>query len=853
MLNDFFKIQMNGNTRTYQIATGKSRFERRWHNEAVTWQWLRDRLREPVVTGETMADYRKMGRDRQTEIKDVGGFVGGYLDDGLRKATAVRCRTLLTLDYDEFDALHLERVRKALSRKLWLMHSTHKHTAENWRVRLVIATDRSMTPDEYGAVARKIAQDCGFDGIDRTTFEPCRLMFWSSRSVDSPFLFEEGEGEPLGVAETLRRYTDWRDMSSWPLLPDEEAGSLFGNAATGERDAGGMMTTAFGKQEDPRVKGGIIGTFCRCYDVEEAISAFIPAIYTRSGRNRYTHTGSSTTGGGWVIEEGRFFYSFHSTDPCQGMLLNSWDLVRLHLFGALDSTAERGTRTARLPSTKRMETLAGNDPKVRLMQLEERRKQAAADFAGIEPGEEPAGEDPVETEWKRILSEKLTFRNGAVVSTSTNIALILANEPSLKGRIRLNDFTRCIDVVGDLPWRRSSRSWDNNDDACLRLWLDRLFGISGKDKIADALQGVANDNGYHPVREYLAGLEWDGVKRVEGLFTDVLGAEHTRLNRELARLLLRGAVGRVLHPGCKFDFFIILYGPEGTGKSSLFSLLAGQDWFSDSVCSIEGKEGMESIQGKWIVEMGELSGTKRSDVEGLKQFISRQSDDYRPAYGRRQEQRARQCVIVGTTNEELFLRGITTGNRRQPVVEIKPELRTVDEPVRAYVAKWRDQIWAEAVEMYKADSELILPVDLTEEVKRIQDLHNLDKTNPLFPEVDQFLDLCLPVNWDEEIYRNVESRIKWLHTGVRYQDETFGYVRRRKVCVAEILQELFELRRTDKEYLSRSREIGQYLNSLKDRWKFIGPRRHKIYGNQKTWERIGDIAEDVNRDELDAL
>lgn len=830
--------------RKYNIATGKTRYERTWHNEAVEWEWLVERMSHPVVTSETMGDYRAMTRERQTAIKDVGGFVGGYLTGGKRSATSVHERSLLTLDYDDFDAEHLEKLRGALGCR-WLVHSTHKHRDDAWRVRLVVPLSRALSPDEYGAVSRMVAKRIGMEGIDRSTFEPCRLMFWPSRSSDAPYLFETGEGEDLDVREVLASYTDWTDMSSWPLLPGEEAAMLGEPAKTGEPmcAAGALRDMGrHGRQEDPLEKKGLIGAFCRTYGIAEAIARFLPGTYEQARGNRYTHVGSSTHGGAWVLDGNRFLYSFHGTDPVQGRLLNAWDLVRLHRFGQEDTGKRGEARLERLPSSKLMEELAMGDGPVKRTLMKERRASVASDYSGFDLDDDntDTGEErtPEQEEWDTICESLPFAKDGTLKTTIATAMTVIDKEPRLTGRIRLNDFTGDIDVGGRLPWRRSSKTWNNTDSACLRGFLDREFGMSGKEKIGDALKNVANAHGYHPVRDYLSGLSWDGVRRVNGLFTDVLGAENSELNRELAKLIFKAACRRIFHPGEKFDYFVILQGPEGCGKSSLFSLMGGE-WFSDSVVTIEGKEGMEAVQGAWIIEIGELIGMKKSAVEQVKSFISREVDTYRPAYGEIKEKLPRQCILVGTTNEDLFLRGINTGNRRQPVVEVRPELRTVEEPVREYVTRWRDQLWAESMELHKEGTPLILPPHLDEAVKKIQDEHNLDKTNPLFPEVARFLDFYLPDDWEK---KTLEERLTWLKS---QSDPTvrglFNNHQRERVTVPEILQELFEMRRTDKDYLSRSREIGQYLNSLKGSWEFVGPRKSRIYGSQKTWRRQNSV------------
>ena len=189
--------------RELRIATGTSRSEKVWKNTVITWGELTERLSATVRTPETQKEYKDMPKSRQDEIKDVGGFVGGYLKGGSRKA--VESRDILTLDADFAATDFCDQLEIFLS-CAWCVYSTHKHTAENPRLRLVIPLDRSVNPEEYEAVARKVADNIGIDQFDDTTYQAQRLMYWGSTSRDGEWLFETGNGDALCVDEILEKY-----------------------------------------------------------------------------------------------------------------------------------------------------------------------------------------------------------------------------------------------------------------------------------------------------------------------------------------------------------------------------------------------------------------------------------------------------------------------------------------------------------------------------------------------------------------------------------------------------------------------------------------------------------------------
>ena len=738
------------NDRELDVAVGNSRKTKTWKNKTLLWSELLARMEAVTRTPETVAEYKAMGRDRQSEIKDVGGFVGGYCNQGRR--SDIRHRSLLCLDAD-FAAPGLWDDWLLFFGNAGAVYSTHKHTPEKPRLRLVVPLSRNVDPEEYQAIGRRVASTLGIDQFDDTSYQPQRMMYWPSASIDGEYVFQYSDGPFLNPDEVLASYHNWRDVSSWPM-----------SSRVSE-----VIKKAASKQQDPLEKPGLIGAFCRAYfPIEEAIAAFVP-VYAPGADGRYTFTEGSTADG-VVLYDDRFSYSHHATDPASMQLCNAWDLVRLHQFAALDEDSDPAAPVSSRPSYKAMTEMAAGDDRVKVQLVSDRLADAQEDFAEAPPADtEPAPAD----DWKR----KLRFTDkGAIASTIENVAVILRGDPALVGCVGFNEMTHSIVVRRSLPWRSGAaeRLWTDADDAGLRHYLERVYGISAKDKIFDGLNVVAEANRFHPVRDYLDGCSWDGVPRLETLLVDYLGAADSEYTRAVTRKALVAAVARIYRPGCKFDYMLTLRGRQGLGKSALIAKLGGE-WFSDSFTTMQGKDAYEQALGVWLVEVGELAGMRKAEAEIIKQYISKQTDRFRPAYGRRIQEFPRQCIFIGTTNEATFLRD-STGNRRFWVVD------TPNEPARDM---WEDLtpetvrlIWGEAVALFRKGEPLFLPPNLEAAAREVQELY--EEEDPRAGIIAAYLDRLLPEDWAD---RDLYSRRQWL------EGSELGTVPRRTVCSFEIWAE----------------------------------------------------------------
>lgn len=805
-------IRLN-NDFSIDLATAHSRIAKKWRNRHWLWSELLQRCSETKRTGETAAEYARMSKEEQSNVKDVGGFVGGYLSGGIRKNANVMYRTVATLDIDYGTVNVWDDFTMAFGFAA-MIYSTHKHSSKTPRYRLVFPLSRQVSPAEYEPLCRKIAAEIGIDLFDDTTYELPRLFYWPSTSKDADFVFDYQDGPACDVDAILSQYVDYKDVSAWPLSSRE----------------GDVIAHEIKKQGDPTEKPGVIGAFCRAYSIEDAIDNFLSDKYEKTGHDgRYTYKLGSVAGG-LVCYEGKFAYSHHETDPASKQLCNAFDLCRVHLFGAQDE-GSRALDVTRKPSYAAMQEFAAKDKSVKLLMARERAQAAADDFDGLDDAELP---EDYNDEWKAELEYT---KSGKLLCNIANIILILENDPALAGHIVHDLFTGMDSAKDGLPWNKNANLWTDTDDANLRVWLEKHYDITGKEKIADALTAVLTRHSYHPIRDYLSGLTWDGVPRLDRIIIDYMGAEDSELNRAMSRKHFVAAVARVFNPGCKYDYCLIMSGAEGIGKSTLLRVMGGK-WFNDSITTLEGKEGMEQLRCAWVVELGELSSIKRSDVEQVKAHLSKQVDIYRAAYARRVLEHPRQCVFCGTTNEALFLKG-DTGNRRFWVIPVVAELRKYRDWSEA-IRRDRDQLWAEAVHYYKQGEPLYLSEELEAQAKQRQQDFNDDNDDPIVAMLDKYLNTLLPVNWDT---MDIQARRSYLRDPDPLQAE--GTVKRDKVCAAEFICEQLGKDMADKDYKYLCRRVSKMIGDRPE-WERVSSTKHaaKLYGTQRGFRRVEQPDED---------
>jgi putative DNA primase/helicase len=277
-----------------------------------------------------------------------------------------------------------------------------------------------------------------------------------------------------------------------------------------------------------------------------------------------------------------------------------------------------------------------------------------------------------------------------------NVIAFLREHSTWVGVLAYDEFTNRIVVKREPPgWPhpKKGQPWTDADDAYTACWFQRNRMMISTKLAREAVDVVARENSFHPVRDYLTRLRWDRKPRLETWLSKYLGAEDLPVNRAFGKMWMTAAVARVFQPGVKVDYTLVLEGEQGLKKSTVFSILASDDWFTDNIEDIHDKDARIDLKGKWIVEFSELDKFKGKSLESVKAFLSVRMDHYRPPYETRSGDHPRQCVFAGSTNRYDSLND-ETGNRRfWPVRCQNIDLDSL--------RRDRDQLWAEAYYCYK--------------------------------------------------------------------------------------------------------------------------------------------------------
>lgn len=395
-------------------------------------------------------------------------------------------------------------------------------------------------------------------------------------------------------------------------------------------------------------------------------------------------------------------------------------------------------------------------------------------------------------------------------NTISNFVTVLENDPRLEGAIRLNEMNGRVHIVKPLGWKRENNGAITDTDInYIRLLIEKTYGLVGEKPAVSAIDIVANEHRYHPIRELICSFDWDGKERIRYMLHHFLGAEVNDFNYECMLLFLLGGLSRIHNPGCKFDYMLCLIGDQGAGKSTFFRKLALRDeWFTDDIKRLDDENVYRRLEGHFIIEMPEMSAIANTrTIEETKAFISRSKDTYKVPYDRLPKDRPRQCIFGGSGNKVAFLPLDRTGNRRFLPILIdmsKAEVHILEDEHES--ERYIQQVWAEALMIYAmGEPELKLPAEYEKELTRIQ--------RYFMPEDDR------------------------LGMIIGYLDKT----NEASVCSRMLYREAFQRYDTPKSW--ELQEINEVMNAGIASKEIVGWKRYegtkyfRDYGKQRGWER----------------
>lgn len=785
----------------YTLSVAGSSASLKWTTVKYTWSDFLEHLNRDIRSTETMRDFDRLDRTARANLKDVGGYMAGELSGARRLKSAVLSRSMITLDVDYADSLFPVEFETRFPGVAAVIYNTRSDREKSRRFRVVIPfAEEVQDVAQYEAAARKMAELLGIDLFDPTTFQAERMMYWQSLSSDQPKVFEVFEGEPISAEYLLSLYgnnEEWRDIRNWAFKSDQE------------KETRAIVSKAMA--QNPREKAGLVGAFCRAYSIPAAIEKYLSDVYEIApGNDRYTYKGGHSVGG-MIVFDDLFCFSYHSTDPiADGHTYNAYDLVRVHKFGHLGKE----------DSTKEMNKLVCAD--------KECVKDMVTPDADLDDFDDYG--DAVKSDSTKEVTELVWDLDGKGNKqvTVNNFVNAFKSDPLLNGLLAYDMLKETIVFTRPSFTAKGSKKGDlvnDTDISIIKGRIERMHGIYNDAKLNDAVEQVSSDNAFHPIKLYLESLTWDGVPRIDTFLVDYMGAEDNAYTREAFRKMLLAAVTRIYEPGRKFDTALVFYSEQGVGKSTLIQRLS-KGWFNDSLTNLSGKESYEAIRFAWLVELAELSALRKSDVEAVKNFISKREDTYRGAYARRVKTHKRQCVFFGSTNDDEFLKD-ATGNRRFFPVEVKRTRKTrlIFEPEFDAIV---DQLWAEAMEGYMLGEALTLSGEAEAIAGGTRE--EFTERTPIRGLIEEYLDRLFPADYED---RFLAQRLDFLNGDLGEE----GTETKNSFSLIELWTEALG-RRKDEYTVVKARELSNAVKALKG-WKRDKQARQKIYGPQVIYRRVG--------------
>ena len=842
-------------SKKYKLTVFKSRFKTTGNVVEKTIGELYLGFKHKVKrTKDKYNEYMSADKDTKSVIKDVGGFIGGETD-GNRRINGIRItRQLLTLDIDT-DKPNVMPYLKQNVDFYCIVHSTHSHSPEQNRLRLIAPLSREVNADEYEALGRKIAykiengKEQFPELFDETTFQANRLMFFPSVSADGEYICEllnldimDEESTIINVDEVLKEYLDKNDIYQW-FKPQKQNTEQIGKSTL--------------KKKNPLKAKGMVGAFNRTYSITQAIDKFLEDVYKKENNGRYTYVNGDSYGGGLVLNDDTIFYSHHGTDPANLYYRSAFDLVRIHKFGKFDQgvTPEKELQDNVLEKTESFmkmiefcqslpEVVANSDSNIALVQRVEKQKEKIRnDYSDEEPKKKTKEEN--DASWLIQLD--------GLKSDLAKLDIIFSNDEFIGNLFYFDTFRDNICFNRKPHWHRTFHegiALTDKDMSHIRVHLDKVYGIRGEKKIDDAVVVDADKIHKNKVMDFFESLEWDGKPRLEYFFHEFFKVKLNPFTRVAFKRWLVGAVSRIYNAGSPMDLLLIIKGKQGIGKSLFFKKLAtlnfnnpSEHLYSDTKIDFDrAKDSYEQLEGIWIYEWKELAGMNMSEQESIKAFVDKTEDKFRRSYGRRNVEIKRRVAFGGSTNESTPLRD-RSGNRRFLVMDSnlkQHECYIKDETL--FTQEYRDQLIAEAIHLYKTGYDIF---NWDEEEMRWWDRSNEDNLaeNDIIGAIGNYLDMQRPNTWYSMTLQDMQSYIETYdfqnnqsNSAIWKDSPKLESVDR--VCIAELWKVALGQRDVTINKFHRSLII-QAVEQLG--WEIEKKQqRFGIFGHQRTIKKVDD-------------
>lgn len=774
-----------------------------------------------VIDTVSMVEMLKNPGDKKNTSRTPCIFFG-RLQDGVRSKETVLSKSAIVLDADHAQIFFEDFTEMALDAWEHFMHTTYSSTPEAPRYRLIVPLAEDVTPTEYTYLADILMAYLSKgepDLFDKTAREPSRLFFAPAANPEyrDSYSYVAHEGRLMKSSE----------IEALNMILDEPI----------ERDLPKTSLVSNSVFESASEIIGVIGDFNTLYedDLDQCIEDYdLP--YTRVG-DKWHFNGSKSEPGLLDLGDG-YYYSHHATDPANGERLTAYDLVRIHVYDGAKTKFQKDIK-----KDKRIEELARERAKEKALdvftpvevtpsapQSSPMPEVNGSSFFSVIPEYDPIEATVVEDEeptfeqkQEKVRDNLKDFDQDSLLFKPTiyNIDVLKVYDPIIS-KIALNELTSDVVCAEPTPWgNKAGDPVETGDLSALTFYLERAYRMDiTKSRVEDIVNEQSRINRYHPVREYLDGLEWDGIPRLETALPGVVADDYTRL---VARKCLTAAVARVYEPGIKWDYVLVIQGSQGLGKTYWVEKMS--KGFYSELGDITRADTVRELHQSWISVSDEAASISKGDFNLIKDFMTRTHDTYRLPYDKRSRSVARSSVIWATTNHMDFIPEFEEGTRR-----FLPVKATQKVDFKALTDDYIAQVWAEAKHLYQEGEILFLDDDQTAVAEGVREQYTAN--SGFGGMLEEFISAKVSKDWDE---LSPAQRIQWL--AEQAQGIQVGEVRRTEISAVQFFTENSKKNHIDArpgeiEEIDRKLKACPYLKLISTTYQQPG------YGTQPTYKIV---------------